>query len=335
MASQDRPGTNRSLRCERCGGASTGSSTASPTSSGELATPLPGWDVRANVAHIVGTESLLLGEQPTVKVDAEAARARPQPDRRDERAVGSRPSPSCRSGRAARRVPRPDRTPARRCSTSLSRGGRGTRSASPRPGRTHTDGSCRSGCSTAGCTSRTSGSAIGQPGHESEASAVEVSARRDDDGDGLRRRQARRRARRARRSRSISPEAIGASDPRRWSTNGRAVVDSARRSGDGDAHDEPSRVVQPAFGRWPLLTLRTISHGQCRDRRRRRARSARCSTNLGVHDLTGHTVSDRTDRPHRPVTRTVTREFRNVHGVRPPGCAELSAPEKGGGPNNE
>lgn len=37
-----------------------------------LPSPLPGWDVRANVAHIVGTESFLLGEQPAVTVDADS-----------------------------------------------------------------------------------------------------------------------------------------------------------------------------------------------------------------------------------------------------------------------
>ncbi len=37
------------------------------------ATPLPGWDVHDNVAHIVGTERMLLGESPPeVEVDREA-----------------------------------------------------------------------------------------------------------------------------------------------------------------------------------------------------------------------------------------------------------------------
>lgn len=35
-----------------------------------LASPLPGWDVQANIAHIVGTESFLLGEQPPIQADA-------------------------------------------------------------------------------------------------------------------------------------------------------------------------------------------------------------------------------------------------------------------------
>ena len=34
--------------------------------------PLPGWNVQANVAHIIGTESFLLGDQPTVQADGEA-----------------------------------------------------------------------------------------------------------------------------------------------------------------------------------------------------------------------------------------------------------------------
>lgn len=34
--------------------------------------PLPGWDVRANIAHIVGTEEFLLGQSPTVEIDADA-----------------------------------------------------------------------------------------------------------------------------------------------------------------------------------------------------------------------------------------------------------------------
>ncbi len=33
--------------------------------------PLPGWDVQANVAHMIGTESFLLGEQPSVQADAD------------------------------------------------------------------------------------------------------------------------------------------------------------------------------------------------------------------------------------------------------------------------
>lgn len=34
--------------------------------------PLPGWDVRANVVHIFGTEAMLLGERPAVSVDGDA-----------------------------------------------------------------------------------------------------------------------------------------------------------------------------------------------------------------------------------------------------------------------
>lgn len=34
--------------------------------------PLPAWDVQANVAHILGTEALLLGEQPPPSIEAEA-----------------------------------------------------------------------------------------------------------------------------------------------------------------------------------------------------------------------------------------------------------------------
>jgi uncharacterized protein (TIGR03083 family) len=34
--------------------------------------PLPGWDVQANVAHIVGTESFLLGERPPASADMDA-----------------------------------------------------------------------------------------------------------------------------------------------------------------------------------------------------------------------------------------------------------------------
>lgn len=37
-----------------------------------LASPLPGWDVQANVSHIIGTESFLLGEQPPVQADGGA-----------------------------------------------------------------------------------------------------------------------------------------------------------------------------------------------------------------------------------------------------------------------
>lgn len=35
-----------------------------------LPSPLPGWDVAANVAHIVGTESFLLGERPSIQAVA-------------------------------------------------------------------------------------------------------------------------------------------------------------------------------------------------------------------------------------------------------------------------
>jgi uncharacterized protein (TIGR03083 family) len=39
-----------------------------------LATPLPGWDVKATVAHMVGTEAMLLGESaPDVEIDRDAA----------------------------------------------------------------------------------------------------------------------------------------------------------------------------------------------------------------------------------------------------------------------
>lgn len=35
-------------------------------------TPLPGWDVKATVAHVIGTEAMLLGESPAVDVDRAA-----------------------------------------------------------------------------------------------------------------------------------------------------------------------------------------------------------------------------------------------------------------------
>ena len=38
------------------------------------ATPLPGWDVQANVAHIIGTESMLAGVDPPVVADDVAGR---------------------------------------------------------------------------------------------------------------------------------------------------------------------------------------------------------------------------------------------------------------------
>lgn len=34
-------------------------------------TPLPAWDVGANVAHIIGTEAFLAGERPTAQIDAD------------------------------------------------------------------------------------------------------------------------------------------------------------------------------------------------------------------------------------------------------------------------
>ena len=35
-------------------------------------TPLPAWDVQANVAHVLGTEAFLLGERPSAAIDADA-----------------------------------------------------------------------------------------------------------------------------------------------------------------------------------------------------------------------------------------------------------------------
>jgi uncharacterized protein (TIGR03083 family) len=35
-------------------------------------TPLPGWDVQDTVAHVIGTEAMLLGEAPTVEIDRAA-----------------------------------------------------------------------------------------------------------------------------------------------------------------------------------------------------------------------------------------------------------------------
>lgn len=35
------------------------------------ASPLPGWDVRANVVHVLGTEAMLLGRSPSVEIDAD------------------------------------------------------------------------------------------------------------------------------------------------------------------------------------------------------------------------------------------------------------------------
>ncbi len=37
-----------------------------------LPTPLPAWDVQANVAHILGTEAFLLGAQPDASIDADS-----------------------------------------------------------------------------------------------------------------------------------------------------------------------------------------------------------------------------------------------------------------------
>ena len=37
-----------------------------------MPSPLPGWSVRDNVVHMLGTEAMLLGRQPTAQVDADA-----------------------------------------------------------------------------------------------------------------------------------------------------------------------------------------------------------------------------------------------------------------------
>jgi uncharacterized protein (TIGR03083 family) len=38
--------------------------------------PLPGWDVRANIVHVFGTEAMLLGRSPSVQVDASVEHVR-------------------------------------------------------------------------------------------------------------------------------------------------------------------------------------------------------------------------------------------------------------------
>ena len=125
-------------------------------------TNLPGWDVKAVVAHIIGTESMLLGEKaPDVAVDeATHPHVRNDIGRFNEAWVaamaGDAPADVLEHYRdhGSRRV-------ARRSTRRPTR--RGTPSASRRRGRTPTAGSCASGCSTAGCTSRTSATPSGGP----------------------------------------------------------------------------------------------------------------------------------------------------------------------------
>ena len=68
-------------------------------------THLAGWDVQDNVAHVIGTERMLLGESPDVEIDREVARVVAQTplgrarDRwieratREQRALGPRRRP--------------------------------------------------------------------------------------------------------------------------------------------------------------------------------------------------------------------------------------------------
>ena len=49
----------------RCGAASTSCSPGSTTTDWATPTCLPGWDVKAVVAHVIGTESMLLGDSRT------------------------------------------------------------------------------------------------------------------------------------------------------------------------------------------------------------------------------------------------------------------------------
>ena len=127
-----------------------------------LPTDCPGWSVQDHVAHMIGTERMLLGEQP----DAAAGRA----TRRTCATTSARPTSS---GSTSYRVAR-----ARRCSTSSARSRAparrvaradaptiGTARASRRKARARTGSSWRSACSTAGTTTRTSARRSTSPGY--------------------------------------------------------------------------------------------------------------------------------------------------------------------------
>ena len=79
-----------------------------------LPTDCPGWSVQDNVAHMIGTERMLAGEQPSAPRGRGRRRAaHPQRHRQGQRTV-DRELPRPLGRRGARRVPRGHRAPARR-----------------------------------------------------------------------------------------------------------------------------------------------------------------------------------------------------------------------------
>ena len=125
-------------------------------------TPLPGWDVKAVVAHLIGTEAMLQGEPtPDVEIDpVEFQHVRNDMGRINEAWVAS--MADLRARRGADPLPGPDGPPARRAARTPARR-TGTPRGSRRPATTPTGGSCGSGSSTAGSTSRTSATPSASP----------------------------------------------------------------------------------------------------------------------------------------------------------------------------
>ena len=97
----------------------------------KVPTDCPGWSVQDNVAHMIGTEMMLLGENAPLE-DIGARAVRPQRHRQVQRAVGrALPEPERRGD--ARRLPARHAAPARRAATRCPRRS-GTRKASRRKG---------------------------------------------------------------------------------------------------------------------------------------------------------------------------------------------------------
>jgi uncharacterized protein (TIGR03083 family) len=119
-----------------------------------LPTALPGWSVQDNVAHLVGTECALAGQAPP-PCEADV-RAFPHV-RNDIGAANELWVQGLRAERPARVLERfRDATAVRReALEAMTQADFDAPSWTP-PATTRTAGSCGSGCSTAGCTSRTS-----------------------------------------------------------------------------------------------------------------------------------------------------------------------------------
>ena len=111
------------------------------------------WDVKALVSHMIGTESFLAGIAPPSPISTSGAGACAQRHRSDERMLGA-PSRQGSRHRGARAVPRGDRRSAQ-VLTSMSDDDWNAVTRHRWAWRAM-GASCGYGCSTAGCTSKTS-----------------------------------------------------------------------------------------------------------------------------------------------------------------------------------